>query len=55
MLLLMLIIGTASVFASGVLFNIFLTQKTRSDLFTSIVSLSTGVFIFISMIGAIIE
>jgi hypothetical protein len=52
-ILLLLILGIASVFSSGVLFNIFLTKQTRSDLFMSVIGFSAGVFILISMIGAI--
>lgn len=55
MLLLMLVLGTACVFSAGVMFNIFLNQKNRTDLFTSVVALSTGIFILISMIGALVE
>jgi hypothetical protein len=54
MILLMLILGTASIFSSGVLFNIFLNNKSRNDLFISIIGLSAGLFILISMIGAIV-
>jgi hypothetical protein len=54
MILLMLFLGIASIFSSGVLFNIFLNKQTRSDLFISIIGFVAGLFILISMIGAII-
>jgi hypothetical protein len=53
MILLMLVFGTAVIFSSGVLFNIFLNEKSRSDLFMSIATLVMGFYILISMIGAI--
>jgi uncharacterized membrane protein YjjB (DUF3815 family) len=54
MILLMLILGTLTVFSSGVLFNIFLNEQKRSDLFMSIIALCIGFYILISMIGAIV-
>jgi hypothetical protein len=54
MLLLMLILGTLTCFSSGVLFNIFLNEKKRSDLFMSIVAFAIGLYILISMIGAVV-
>ncbi len=53
MILLMLILGTATVFSSGVLFNIFLNERQRSDLFMSVVALMMGLYILISMIGVV--
>ncbi len=54
MILLMLILGIATVFSSGVLFNIFLNERQRSDIFMSLVALMMGVYILISMIGAVV-
>jgi hypothetical protein len=54
MISLLLILGIASIFSAGVLFNIFLNKQTRSDLFMSIIGLCAGMFILISMIGAIV-
>jgi hypothetical protein len=54
MILLMLILGTVAVFSAGALFNSFLNGKTRSDLYSSLVALAVGLFILISMIGALV-
>jgi hypothetical protein len=54
MILLMLILGTIAVFSAGGLFNAFLNGKTRSDLFSSLVALASGLYILISMIGALV-
>jgi len=53
MLLIMLILGTACLFSAGMLFNIYLNDKKRSDLIFSILSVVFGLYIQISMIGAI--
>jgi hypothetical protein len=53
MLLLMLILSTAAVFSAGMLFNIYLNDRQRSDLIFSIVSVIFGLYIQISMIGVV--
>ena len=55
MILLMLILGIVAVFSAGALFNAFLNSNTRSDLYSILVALASGLFILISMIGALVE
>jgi hypothetical protein len=53
MLLLLLILGTAATFSAGMLYNIYLNDRKRSDLIFSIVTVIFGLYIQISMIGAV--
>lgn len=55
MILLMLTLGTIAVCSAGALFNSFWTTKTKTDLYSGLVALCSGVFILISMIGALVE
>jgi len=49
----MLILGIAAIFASGALANSYGTTGNRETYYTSILGFVSGVFILISMIGAI--
>ena len=55
MITLMLILGIAAIFAAGSLANSYGTSGNRSDFYTSIIGFVAGVYILISMIGAIVE
>lgn len=49
----MLILGIAAIFASGALANSYGTSRNREHYYTSVLGFVAGVFILISMIGAI--
>jgi uncharacterized protein YqgC (DUF456 family) len=48
----MLILGISAIFASGALANSYGTTGNREAYYTSIVGFVAGVFVLISMIGA---
>lgn len=48
----MLILGVAAIFASGALANSYGTTGNREAYYTSIIGFISGVFVLISMIGA---
>jgi hypothetical protein len=50
----MLVLGVASIFSSGVLAQMYGTKNRREDFYVSIIGFCSGVFILISMIGAVI-
>jgi hypothetical protein len=52
MILLMLVLGVACIFASGVLAHAYGTRHDQNDFYVSIIGFCVGVFILISMIGA---
>jgi hypothetical protein len=49
----MLILGVASIFASGALANSYSTTQNKEHYYTSVLGFASGVFILISMIGAL--
>jgi len=53
MLSMMLILGIASIFSSGVLANLYGNSSRREDFYMSVIGFCSGLFILISMIGAI--
>lgn len=53
MTLLMLVLGIASIFSSGVLAQTYGTKNRREDFYVSVIGFCSGVFILISMIGAL--
>ena len=53
MTLLMLVLGIASIFSSGVLAHVYGTKNRREDFYVSVIGFCSGVFILISMIGAL--
>jgi hypothetical protein len=54
MTLLMLALGVASIFSSGVLAQAYGTKNRREDFYISVIGFCAGVFILISMIGAVV-
>lgn len=50
---LQLILGVASIFSSGVLAQLYSSKKDERDFYMSIIGFASGIFILISMIGAI--
>jgi hypothetical protein len=54
MTLLMLVLGVASIFCSGVLAQAYGTKNRREDFYVSIIGFCSGLFILISMIGAVV-
>lgn len=55
MIILLLVLGIVSIFAAGSLANSYGTTNNRSDFYSSIIGFVAGVYILISMIGAIVE
>ncbi len=55
MIIIMLVLGIASIFAAGALAQSFGNTGNRNDFYTSIIGFVSGVFILISMIGAVAE
>ena len=53
MISLMLVLGISSIFASGVLAQLYGVKGDIRDFYVSAIGFSSGVFILISMIGAI--
>lgn len=53
MIFLQLVLGTAAIFSSGVLAQLYSSKRDERDFYMSIIGFSSGVFILISMIGAI--
>lgn len=53
MIILLLVLGIAAIFAAGTLANIYGTTGSREAFYTSIIGFSFGVFALISMIGAL--
>jgi hypothetical protein len=53
MILLMLILGVSVVFGSGCLAQSYGQSQDSRDFYTSMIGFAVGVFIFISMIGAL--
>lgn len=49
----MLILGIAAIFSAGALANSYGTTASRESFYISVVAFTSGVFILISMIGAI--
>jgi hypothetical protein len=49
----MLVLGIASIFSSGVLAHVYGTKNRREDFYVSVIGFCSGVFILISMIGAL--
>lgn len=54
MISLMLILGVASIFASGVLASMYGSKGDVKDFYVSAIGFASGVFILFSMIGAIV-
>jgi uncharacterized protein YqgC (DUF456 family) len=52
MITILLILGIVSIFSSGALASIYGTNGSREAFYTSIIGFSFGVFVLISMIGA---
>lgn len=53
MISLMLVLGIASIFSAGALANSYGKTGDLKDFYTSIIGFVSGIFILISMIGAI--
>lgn len=53
MIMLMLVLGILSVFASGVLAHMYGARGDSRDFYISAIGFASGVFILVSMIGAI--
>jgi hypothetical protein len=53
MIFLMLILGVACIFSSGVMAHAYGTRHEQNDFYVSVIGFCVGVFILISMIGAI--
>lgn len=53
MISLMLILGIASIFSSGVLAQVYGNKGRREDFYMSVIGFCSGLFILISMIGAL--
>lgn len=54
MTLLMLVLGVASIFSSGVLAQAYGAKNRREDFYMSVIGFCSGLFILISMIGAVV-
>jgi hypothetical protein len=51
MTVLMLILGIASIFSSGVLAQSYGSNRRREDFYVSVIGFCSGLFIIISLIG----
>jgi hypothetical protein len=54
MISVMLVLGVASIFCSGVLAQAYGTKNRREDFYMSIIGFCSGLFILISMIGVVV-
>lgn len=53
MISLLLVLGIAAIFSAGALANSYGRSGDINDFYTSIIGFCTGIFILVSMIGAI--